>query len=524
MLLISLFIIIIYSSFNNNKTNHLSIYNYDTKNINRIGILIIIYTIYILIDSNINTLIGINSISIYNDIYKINILSQIISIIILILSVILLFNSISTNLNIKDIDIINYNNKNYIIIVIFNLIGLLLFINVNNLIALYITIELQSYSLYILTSLYNKSNNALKSGLLYFLIGGIASIFILYGTAIIYYITGCLYLDYIYILINYNNSIYIGLIMIIIGFILKMGMAPLHNWSINIYNNTPTIITMWISICAKLSILTLLFYIIYNINIYNNNNNYIIYILSIFTILSLIIGSIGGLMQIKLKILLTYSGILNGGYLLFTILINNINSLVAFIIYLLQYTITHVNLFIIILFIPSIIYNNYYNKSNNNNNNLYTSIYSPIEYINQLYLLIKINPFINLSLIISLFSLIGIPPLFGFYGKLLIIISGLSYNYIYITLLLIICSTISTLYYIYIIKESSIYKNINDDDNNNNINNNKSYNYIYNNSINGNSITYIISILSLIILLNGVQIINIIKGAFIISISLINII
>lgn len=527
MLLTSLFIIIIYSSIHN-RTNHFN------KDMSRIGILIILYSLYILIDSNIETLIGINSIPIYNNIYKVNLLSQSISILILSLSIILLFNSISGIINIKDIDMINYNIKNYIVILLFNIIGLLLFLNVNDLIALYITIELQSYSLYIMTSIYNKSNNALKAGLLYFLIGGIASIFILYGTSIIYYITGSLNLDHIYILTNYNNNIYIGFIMILMGFILKMGMAPLHNWSINIYNNTPTIITAWISLVSKLSIMTLLFIIIYNINTYNNTNNILTYTISLFVILSLIIGSIGGLMQIKIKVLLTYSGILNGGYLLYTVLINSIDSIVAYIIYVLQYSLTHMNIFIIILLLPSILYNNNIimnstntNNSNTNNNTnssntnnidqVYTSIFSPIEYINQFKLLISINPFINLALIISLFSLIGIPPLFGFYGKWLIIISALSNGYIYMTILLIICSTISTLYYIYVIKESSIYDNLH-----NSID--TKYQYVYNNYINGNSVSYMISVLTLITLLNGIQIINIIKGAFIIGISVINII
>lgn len=171
--------------------------------------------------------------------------------------------------------------------------------------------------------------------------------------------------------------------------------------------------------------MTLLFIIIYNINTYNNTNNILTYTISLFVILSLIIGSIGGLMQIKIKVLLTYSGILNGGYLLYTVLINSIDSIVAYIIYVLQYSLTHMNIFIIILLLPSILYNNNIimnstntNSSNTNNiDQVYTSIFSPIEYINQFKLLISINPFINLALIISLFSLIGIPPLFGFYGK-----------------------------------------------------------------------------------------------------------
>lgn len=234
MLLISILILIIYSSLYN-KAYHFN------KDINRIGILVLLYILYMLMDI---LLISINTplagpapcgagnyiyIPIYNDIYSVNILSIYISLIIIIISILLLFNSISTIISIKDINTINYYNKNYVIIILYNIMGLLLFINVNNLIALYLTIELQSYSIYIVTSLYNKSNRALSSGLLYYLIGGIASILLLYGCAIIYNITGVLGLDYIYILIQYNYNIYIGLILILIGLSIKMGMAPIHN-------------------------------------------------------------------------------------------------------------------------------------------------------------------------------------------------------------------------------------------------------------------------------------------------------
>jgi len=501
MILLSIFLLIIYSSYQTSQ-------DYFNKSINRITIILLIYIIYMIIDI-IPILYYNNSvISIYNDIYRINILSITISLLILLLSIILLFNSITSMGNIRNIANINYKYVTLSPLLLFNILGLILLMIVNNLIALYITIELQSYSLYIITSLYHKSNNTIKSGLMYFLYGGLASILILYGNSIIYYITGNLNMYYSYILIDYNILLILGWLLIIIGFTIKMGLAPLHNWSITIYANTPTIITTWISIVAKISIMTLLYNIVSQLYIYQYN--YILeYILSTIIILSLIFGSIGGLIQIKIKPYLTYSGILNGGYMLFTILINNINSIIAYIIYIIQYSLTHINIFLIILYLPIIIQK--FNINNNNKNNyIKTSIYSPIEYIIQLKDMLKYNPYLNLSLIICILSLIGIPPLYGFYGKLLILISSIANNYIYMSILLIIASTISAIYYLYIINITTInYKY------NNKNNNLENYN---NNNYNHSSISYIISAITMILALNFIQYTNILKGIYMIGI------
>ncbi|KAK6459826.1 various chains-domain-containing protein [Scheffersomyces coipomensis] len=266
------------------------------------------------------------------------------------------------------------------LIVLANLIGLILLPLVNDLLVLYVIIELQSYSLYLLTGLHNRSYNASKASLLYFLMGGVASAIILLASYFIYSLTGSTNLSDIAIFYSFDNSFdYFDILLIALLF--KMGMAPLHPY---------------ISIVAKISILSFIFI---NANLFSHN------LIIVFFYISLSIAAYKPLFQVNIKTILAYSGLLNFGYLLLTIVTYDI----SFYIYIIQYVLTHLILF--------------------------------------LGLLAAI-----LSLILAFFSLIGIPPLPGFYGKLYVIISALQDNYVLETCIIIIFSVISTYYYANIIK------------------------------------------------------------------------
>lgn len=538
MLILSLFILLIYSSV----INSLDKFKYNNKYLIRIGIIILLYSLYILKDLTINILYNNNNIKniyIFNDLYLYNkynifIILLIIFTIISLLSINTTINIINNN-NIKNIDIKNINNYdnnitnglinnmniNYINIIIFNIIGIILLLTSNNLLGLFISIELQSYSLYILTGIIYKSHISSYNSLLYYLIGGLGSIIILYGINILYNITSIININninsfiYLYdinnnILINEINYIYLGWIFIIFGLLIKIGIAPMYNWSIFIYSNSNTIITSYISIIPKLSILSYILLIINIISpsyLLNNNylyNNKLLFLLTLFIILSLLIGSIGGLSQIKIKYILAYSGLLNLGYLLLTILINNIYSILAYIIYITQYSFSHISIFLFLII--SIIY-----LKNNNNNKLIN--YQHITYIYELSF-IKHNLFLVISLIIIIGSFIGIPPLLGFYGKYNILISSINNNNLFLSILLIISSVISSIFYLYFLNKVLINNNNNNIIINNNNNNN------IKGIISNNLLTYIFSSLILIILLNFIQLENILKGAYIISLIL----
>jgi NADH-ubiquinone oxidoreductase chain 2 len=131
---------------------------------------------------------------------------------------------------------INYSSD-YSLIVLFSTLGSSLLISCSDLISMYLSIELQSFGLYILSTLYRDSESSTSAGLKYFLLGGLSSCLILLGAGLIYAYTGLTNFESIYSLISFSNTNYIiqglslGLILIIIGFLFKISAAPLHNWS-----------------------------------------------------------------------------------------------------------------------------------------------------------------------------------------------------------------------------------------------------------------------------------------------------
>nr|YP_008474816.1 NADH dehydrogenase subunit 2 [Ogataea polymorpha]AGS44023.1 NADH dehydrogenase subunit 2 [Ogataea polymorpha] len=509
MITLTLLFTIVLTTFTN--TNMESI-----KTTSRLLILSLIYTIILnLMDYNI--IIGDQIYYIYNGLLTINSLNYIITLLILIISIYYISIIANNITNIKYYDNLIYKNKLLIIIINFNTLGLILLTQINDIILLFIIIELQSYSLYIITSLFNKSINTLKAGLLYFIVGSIGSLIILDSTISIYDETGLTNIQYIISLFypntftefEFNQLLGAPWFFIIIGIFIKLGLAPFFNYSIIIYTLTPTIITYYISLLPKLSLLT-----IFNIFIYFlYSPNYIQYInyINILLVLSLFIGSIGGLNVIKIKTLLAYSSLLNITYIIISLINFNYYSILTFFYYITQYSIIHLLIFNIILILPIYININILPNSNNNNNSnfIILSKYSPIEFISQFNYLINSKAiFLAISFTIALFSLIGIPPIIGYYGKLLILINTIYNNNILFAILIIIVSSISILYYSNIIK--TIWFNININLNSNS--NSKSKIEL----LELNNITYIISILTLISVFNFIEYNNILRGIYII--------
>src|SRR6267378_5712385 len=386
-------------------------------------------------------------------------------------------------------------STDYSLIILFSSLGSSLLIGSSDLISLYLSIELQSFGLYVLATLYRNSESSTKSGLKYFLLGSLSSAIILLGSGIVYSYTGTTNFESIYLLnsINDFNTEYflqgltLGLILIFIGFLFKIAAAPLHNWSPDVYDGTPTIVTMYLTILPKIAIFTFLLEIstqlgikpILNsisLNFSNNSYNEItngiegvskmlniflnrdlnlisygetynsflvessIYKLFLITsICSLIIGSVLGLAQVKIKRLLAYSTISHIGFILLALLINTEQSIDSFLFYILQYTITNLNLFLIILALTYTHNINSYQELNLKNKSLlinkplplflplglekgkssFAEIisykYKDLSYILQLKNLFFTNPLLSLCLCICLFSMAGIPPLIGFF-------------------------------------------------------------------------------------------------------------
>jgi NADH-ubiquinone oxidoreductase chain 2 len=387
----------------------------------------------------------------------------------------------------------NYATE-YSLIVLFSTFGASLLISSADLISMYLSIELQSFGLYILATLYRDSESATSAGLKYFLLGGLSSCLILLGAGLIYTFTGLTNFESIYSLISVSDSyniiqgLSLGLILIFVGFLFKIAAAPLHNWAPDVYDDSPTIVTIWLTIMPKISILIFLLEIqtqignvkngnIYSItseletlkeinsinsnilltkNIINENISYLIKnLLLISSLLSLIIGTLVGLAQTKIKRLLAYSTISHIGFILLALSINTEQSIDSFIFYIIQYSITNLDVFLIIIALGYIINNsiNISNKDNKTINNYYlnkvdTDIKFIYEFKNQFFY----NPLLSLSLSICLFSMAGIPPLIGFFSKQFVLSSAIENGYYFMAIIAILVSVISASYYLKIIK------------------------------------------------------------------------
>jgi NADH-ubiquinone oxidoreductase chain 2 len=229
------------------------------------------------------------------------------------------------------------------------------------------------------------------------------------------------------------------------------------------------------------------------------------------SLLSLIIGTIVGLTQFRIKRLFAYSTISHVGFILLALSISSIESTQAFVFYLMQYSISNLNAFIILVTIGFSLY--YYVSDNKEHKELLDKNNSPIQLINQLKGYFYINPFLSLSLAITIFSFVGIPPLIGFFAKQMVLSAALDNGYIFLSLIAILTSVIGGVYYLNIIKEIFFYSpqyKINPLLENLNINGNvydkknilvKSIIFNYKNIVMASPMAITISIITLVILL-----------------------
>lgn len=431
----------------------------------------------------------------------------------------------------------------YSLMILFTSIGATLLISSSDLVSMYLSIELQSFAVYILATLYRNSESATSAGLKYFLLGGLSSALILLGTALIYSYTGITQFESIYTLVqsspvigsnstiiteedytslySISGGVTCGIILIGIGFLFKVAAAPLHNWSPDVYDGVPTIVTSWLTTMPKISIFVFLLelqtglegsfesinLIIANlpiggetsINIWKN-------LLLITSLISLIIGTIVGLSQYRIKRLIAYSTISHVGFLLLALSINTEESIESFLFYLIQYSLTNVNTFLILLAFGYIMNTNKSYLVSNRSITKQSVNTTDIQFIDQLKGQFKDNPLLGISLAFCLFSIAGIPPLIGFFAKQIVLYSSIHSGYNFISIISILVSVISASYYLKIIRVIYFETNNNNTDlviNNNTIN--SSYNTAFGDNTNTSIITNVhsllISILTIIIIL-----------------------
>lgn len=353
-----------------------------------------------------------------------------------------------------------YTILEYTLMLLFIITGSVLLISSSDLVSIFLSIELQSYGLYLVCAMYRNSESSTSAGLTYYLLGGLASCFILLGISLIYANLGVTYLDSFYVINNLAGIVneqeittYIPycLLLLSVGFLFKISAAPFHFWSPDVYDGIPTIVTTFVAIITKISILILFLQLVhYTNNIYLTSQYSWTSSLLLSSVLSLVIGTILGLTQFRIKRLYAYSTISHLGFILLALTINSVESIQAFIFYLVQYSLSNLNAFILLVAIGYSLYA--YNDKNINHNNLIDKNNSPIQLISQLKGYFHINSMLALSLAITLFSFAGIPPLVGFFAKQMVFSAALQEGFIFLTLIGVLASVVSGVYYLFVVK------------------------------------------------------------------------
>ena len=433
-----------------------------------------------------------SGLGLYSGLFHVTSVTQALEVFVFIIGAFILMPWASEIINIQELKFSNTQVSStptiaeYPLIILFTTIGASFLISSCDLVSIYLSIELQSFAVYILAVIYRNSESATSAGLKYFLLGALSSALILLGSSIIYAYTGLTNFESIYTIVSVNNispdwfisvshAVILGVLIIGVGFLFKVAAAPFHNWAPDVYDGVPTIVTTWLTVMPKISIFvfllelqigseTLIGYTDYEnvssslslfsleesndislffgfevtINVWKN-------LLLTTSLLSLVIGTVVGLVQYRLKRLLAFSTISHVGFLLLALSANSEESITSFLFYLMQYSITNLNVFFVVLAFGYIIHSNYAASLIENKS-------MDISFITQLKGQFHANPVLGLSLAICLFSIAGIPPLVGFFAKYMVLYSAVEKGYYFLAFVGILASVVSAAYYLRIIR------------------------------------------------------------------------
>jgi NADH-quinone oxidoreductase subunit N len=360
---------------------------------------------------------------IYNQFIRVNTFTAIMNILILGGTLI----TILSSKNYLEKENINYGE--YYSLLFFSVLGMMLMIQANDLIILFIGLELMSISFYVLSGFMRKKIESNESALKYFLLGAFITGFFLLGIAMIYGYNGSTNYTNIRFTGNIDLFYRIGLILVFTAFIFKIGSFPLQMWIPDVYQGAPTIVTGMMSSIGKTAAFGAM---IVFFNSYNFKD--ISTLIAIISILTMLYGNIVALSQTNIKRLLAYSSIAHAGYLLIGFIVLTNTAVYAILFYLIAYILMQLGAFII----AAMIEENIPEHSMRNSLESYKGIG-------------KSNPGLSVMLTIFLLSLAGIPPLAGFWGKYYIFLTAIQNNYLWVAITGIILSLIGVYYYIKII-------------------------------------------------------------------------
>ena len=392
-----------------------------SKLIFNISLLVLLITASITLNETSNT----NRTTLFNNSVVIDYMSSLMKIITLVGAFLVLV--ISSNY----LKIFKIFKIEYPILILSSVLGMMVMISSNDLMVFYIGLELQSLALYVLATFNRDQLKSSEAGLKYFVLSALSSGLLLYGCSLIYGFSGSTNFDVISNQLNSTNYVLtFGIVFILVGLAFKISAVPFHMWAPDVYEGSPTSVTLFFTMVPKIAALTVFIRFLYVpfLNLIDQWQMIIIFL----SIASMLFGAIAAIGQTNIKRLIAYSSISHIGYTLAGLATGSNEGIQSSIVYITIYVIMNLAFFSCLLMLKR-------------NNQYY-------EDIDDLSGLSKNHPLLSLSLLVILFSLAGIPPLAGFFAKFYIFTAVLEQSMYFLAIVGLLSTVIAAFYYLRIIK------------------------------------------------------------------------
>lgn len=319
-------------------------------------------------------------------------------------------------------------------LVLFSVVGMMIMVSGQNMLTLYVGLELLSLSLYALVAMDRDNARATEAAMKYFVLGALASGMLLYGMSMIYGMTGSLNIGDINAALMGDVKIYsvliLGLVFIVAGLAFKLGAVPFQMWVPDVYEGSPTAVTMLISSVPKLAA----FAFVIRMLVQGLPSLFLDWqqMLMIMAVLSIIVGNITAIAQTNLKRMMAYSTISHIGFMLFGLMSASMNGFISSLFYIVSYVIMTLAGFGIIL--------------------LLSRKGFEADQLDDLKGLNQRNPWVAFLMLIVMFSMAGVPPTLGFYAKFTVLQAALQAGYLWLVVFAVLMAVIGAFYYLRVIK------------------------------------------------------------------------
>jgi NADH-quinone oxidoreductase subunit N len=324
----------------------------------------------------------------------------------------------------------------YAVLGIFSTAGMLLLLSANSFLALYISLELMSLPLYVLAAFQRDTYKSTEAGLKYFVLGALASGMLLYGVSLVYGFTGTIFFEELTELYVAGEGVelplgaLVGVVFIAAGLAFKLGAVPFHMWTPDVYEGAPTAVTALFAAAPKLAAMGL------TVRVFAEPFGAFVadwqQIVIAISVGSMVLGAFGAIGQRNVKRLLAYSGIGHVGYALVGLAAGTQSGVYGVLVYMTIYLFMTVGTFGVVLTLRR--------------------RGQSLEQIDDFAGLGKDQPMLALATAVFMFSLAGIPPLAGFFGKLYVFVAAIEVGLVWLAVIGVLTSVIGAYYYLRIVK------------------------------------------------------------------------